>query len=167
MKFTIINGTNRVGNKSIEVSKVVGSKVNEMGHEARLITLDNFDLLFRGEYIDLSNANDAQKTDLENMLWANVLLFVAPTYHHGIPGSLKNFLDIVNDVSVYEGKVIGCVAVGKSFDGIRQTRQVIDGILSYNKINSFILPKECLLALSDIDMDRVKEYINYCIDFRK
>lgn len=164
MKFTIINGTNRIGNKSLEVSKATEALVRVSGHEVKLITLDNFGDLFRGEYINLSNAKGEQKTDLENMLWADVIIFVVPTYHHGIPSSLKNFLDIVNDVDVFEGKMIGFIGVGHSNDGIRQTGQIVNGIFSYNRNKSYIFSKECLINSSNIDTERIANYIKYCVE---
>ena len=58
----------------MEVSRSSQGIINDLGHESRLITLDNFDVLFRGEYINLENAKGAQKVDLENMLWADVFI---------------------------------------------------------------------------------------------
>ena len=165
MKFTIINGTNRIDNKSIEVSKVSQGIIKDLGHASRLITLDNFDTLFRGEYINLENANGAQKVDLENMLWADILIFVVPTYHHGIPSALKNFLDIVNDASVFDGKKVGSIAVGKDSKGVIQTQQVLSGIFSYNENKSYILPKVAIISPSDIDTKRLQDYFKYCVNF--
>ena len=168
MKFTIINGTNRIGNKSLEVSKASQDIIKNLGHESRLITLDNFDALFRGEYINLKNANEAQKIDLENMIWADVLIFVVPTYHHGISSSLKNFLDIVGEVSVYEAKKIGLIASNGGIDGLRQTGQILSGILAFNNNNTYLLPKDCIVSVKDkeIDKDRLANYISYCVGFK-
>jgi len=165
MKITIINGTNRIGNKSMEVSKASQGIINDLGHESKLITLDNFDALFRGEYINFENANESQKGDLENMLWADILIFVVPTYHHGIPSPLKNFLDIINDVSVFEGKKVGFIAVGKDSKGVIQTQQVISGIFSYNENKSYTMPKVAIISPSDIDTKRLQDYFKYCVKF--
>ena len=80
MKFTLINGTNRVGNNSIKITKAVAEIVKDFGHDANIVTLDNFDQLFRGDYINFSNANEVQKIDLENMAWADILIFVVHVF---------------------------------------------------------------------------------------
>ncbi|OGC47494.1 hypothetical protein A2713_00180 [candidate division WWE3 bacterium RIFCSPHIGHO2_01_FULL_35_17] len=165
MKFTLINGTNRLGNRSIEITKAAAEIVKDFGHDANIVTLDNFDQLFRGDYINLSNANEVQKIDLENMAWADILIFVVPTYHHGIPSPLKNFLDIINDVSVFEGKKVGFIAVGKDSKGVIQTQQVISGIFSYNENKSYTMPKVAIISPSDIDTKRLQDYFKYCVKF--
>ena len=165
MKFTLINGTNRVGNNSINITKAVSGIVKDFGHDANIVTLDNFDQLFRGDYINFSNANEVQKIDLENMAWADILIFVVPTYHHGISGSLKNFFDIVNEVTAYDKKKIGFIAIGKSVEAIRQTEQVLRGIFSFFKNKSFILPKDCIVSPYEIEKEKLEEYIKYCIDW--
>ncbi|PIR42569.1 hypothetical protein CO058_00670 [candidate division WWE3 bacterium CG_4_9_14_0_2_um_filter_35_11] len=165
MKFTLINGTNRLDNRSIEITKAAAEIVKDFGHDGNIVTLDNFDQLFRGDYINLSNASEVQKIDLENMAWADILIFVVPTYHHGIPSSLKNFLDIINDVSVFEGKKVGFVSVSHGVYGIMQTKQIINGIFSYNGNKSYILPKDCIVSPYEIEKEKLEEYIKYCIDW--
>ncbi|MBI2641591.1 NAD(P)H-dependent oxidoreductase [Candidatus Roizmanbacteria bacterium] len=167
MKISIINGTNRIGNKTIQISLVAQQLVEKSGYESVLITLDNFNQLFRGEYITLKKANRLQKKDIAHMIEADILIFVVPTYHGGIPSPLKNFLDILKSKEAFDNKVIGII--GSSDDnrdlGARQTAQIINAILSYYKLKSFVIPRINITNFDDIDRDRLVNYIQYCISF--
>jgi NAD(P)H-dependent FMN reductase len=166
MKITIINGTNRVGNKTKNISKEASRIVSSFGYDFQIVTLDNFTQLFRGEYINLESANKAQKIDIQNMIDADVLLFVVPTYHRGIPSPLKNFLDTLDEDSAFDNKVIGIIASNKTQSfGADQAAQVINGILSFGKLNSFIIPRINITDHDDIDSERLKEFIGYVVNF--
>lgn len=167
MRITIINGTNKMGNKTINISQVVNAIAKKLGNETYLVTLDNFDQLFRGEHIRLENANENQKKDMRNMIETDVLLFVVPTYHSGIPSPLKNFLDSVKEKALFENKIIGIIAANDSNQnlGARQARQVINGILAYNKAISFVVPIIPIIDFEEIDSNRIEEFIHYCSQF--
>jgi|GEM_PF-4852499 len=167
MKITIINGTNRLNSKTLKVAEMATEICENKNFETKLVTLDNFKTLFTGEYINLENANDLQKQDILNIKKSRIVIFVIPTYHHGIPASLKNFFDIINDREIYNKKVIGLIATNLGVDTIRQTRTVLDEILAYNKSISIIPPKDILIDLSDIDSNRIQDYIEYLAIFNK
>ncbi len=167
MKVTIINGTNRVGNQSLKITMAALAMANKLGLETSLITLDNFDTLFRGRYIDVGSATEAQKRDIGSMMNADILLFVVPTYHGGIPSPLKNFLDTLKCFNCFDGKVITLVA-GSDHNqdlGARQTEQILNGILSYNKVRSFVTPRITIVDFDDIDNERLREHLAYAITF--
>lgn len=169
MNITIVNGTNRTGNKSIHVSQTVKKLVEQLGHRSSLITLDYFDKLFRGIYIDFRSANKKQKDDIRKLINADIILFVVPTYHSGIPSSLKNFLDILKCNECYDEKVIGIIA-GSDHNqdlGARQTMQVLNGILSYQKAKSLVIPSINITNFSEIDTTRLSDFIKYCVSFAK
>ncbi len=140
---------------------------HKLGLETSLITLDNFDALFRGTYIDVGSATQAQKRDIRTMMNADILLFIVPTYHSGIPSPLKNFLDTLKCFDCFDGKVITLVA-GSDHNqdyGARQAAQVLNGILSYQKARSFVLPRISIVDFNDIDNERLREHLAYAINF--
>ena len=162
MKITIINGTNRINNTSIQISKYIQNLVSERNIENYLVTLDNFDTLFRGEYITLNNANPAQKTDLENIISSRALIFVVPVYHKGIPSSLKNFIDIISIPELFDNTIISVVSNNrKSAEGAYQTIQILNSYMAFKKNNlSFIMPEINIIDPSNIDSDRLNNMIS-------
>ncbi len=167
MKITIVNGTNRIGNRSIEISRVIGQIAHDMGFTINLITLDSFDTLFRGDYIRLVNATLSQKQDIRSLITADIIIFVIPTYHAGIPSSFKNFLDILKCNECYDNKIIGIISSNNQNRdlGARQGFQTINGILAYSKLHSFIVPIIPVINFDDVDKDRIKHFISYCSIF--
>ena len=164
MKITIINGTNRTGNKSIKVTTNTAEIINELGYESSIVTMNNFKELFTGNYLNFIEANTNQKIDLENMQSADVLIFVSPTYHHGIPAALKNFLEIIKEKVIYENKVIGLISSnssGRAY-GAYQAMEVLHGIIAYNKLNSYIISTVPIIDHENIDNERICEFIKYC-----
>lgn len=167
MNITIVNGTNRIGNKSMDISRCVFKIADVLDHEVNIITLDNFDSLFRGKYINLKSATLSQKKDIRNLIIADLIIFVIPTYHNGIPSSLKNFLDILKCTECYEGKVIGIISCnnGNKDLGARQAAQTLHGILAYNKSHSIVVPVIPVIDFGNIDKRRLEEFITYCSRF--
>lgn len=161
MKLTIINGTNRIGNKSLATSRLVQEIADSQGFETHLVTLDNFDSLFRGEYLTFENASKAQLGDLNAINDAKYLVFVVPTYHHGIPSPLKNFLDLVDEPELFSRNVIGIISSNKSGrDGARQTAQVINGYLAYNKAEAaYIHPEIPIINYEEPDKERIEKFL--------
>lgn len=170
MKLTVINGTNRVGNKTLNISQAVMEEAQSLGHEARLVDLNNFGELFRGKYLEnLSEATPGQRMDLENMAWAKVLIFVVPTYHHSLPGSLKNFLDLFEYPPALDKKVVGVIASGRRLgvDGARAAVQALNGVFAYEKLTSFVVPKILKINFEEIDHQQIAEFLTYLQNFLK
>lgn len=168
MKIAIINGTNRIDNQSSQIAYAAKDQAVKAGYTADVINLDNFDELFRGDYITGETATMPQKVVIAKMTSADILLFIVPTYHSGLPSSLKNFFDSLRYKPVYENKVIGIIA-GSTHNqdlGARQAAQTINGILSHNKVYSFVVPRITILEFQSIDTPRLDEYLNYLAHFR-
>ncbi|OGK17690.1 hypothetical protein A2866_05915 [Candidatus Roizmanbacteria bacterium RIFCSPHIGHO2_01_FULL_39_8] len=169
MNIAIINGTNRINNKTVLISKTVEILIKKLGHTTHLLTLDYFDSLFRGKYIDYASANKNQKKDIRKLIEAKLIFFVIPTYHSGIPSPLKNFLDILKCNECYDEKVIALIA-GSDHNqdlGARQTMQVINGILSYQKAKSFVIPRINIVNFNVSDATRLFDFIKYSVSFAK
>lgn len=167
MQIAIVNGTNRIGNRSIEIAHTANKIIREMGYEVHLISLESFDRLFRGNYISLANATIEQRKDIRHLIAADMLLFIIPTYHSGIPSPLKNFLDSLKCNECYEQKIICVISSNDSNRdlGARQAIQVINGILAYNKLLSFVVPVIPTINFDDIDYERIENFIRYCTEF--
>jgi len=167
MHITIVNGTTRKSSNSIQVTSLLNKQLEQSTNTCSIVTLENFKTIFTGEYINLENSTLEQKTDIENIINAKIVIFVIPTYHHGMPGSLKNFFDIIDykSTNLYNKKVIGLVANNLEVDAIRQSRTVLDGIISYYNFTSIIPPKDCKIDPYNIDEKRLTEYVNYITTF--
>src|SRR3989344_2074305 len=159
--ITIINGTNRIGNKTQRISLELFGQSQALGLHPSFITLDNFQELFRGTYITLEDATGDMRQDLLSMEDAGMLVFVVPTYHHGIPSPLKNFLDTIEGRELFDGKIIGLISSNahSQTDGARQASEVINGILSHEKVQSFVLPRITSIDHSSIDKKRLKDFL--------
>jgi len=169
MKLTVVNGTNRIDNKSIEIAKKVVEKGQSFELEASLVTLEHFDKLFRGDYIDFENATPEQKSDLESIKSADILMFVIPVYHQGIPSSLKNFFDSVSIKDMYSNNAIGMISANsRSREGARQAAQVLNGYMAFVKSDyAYIVPEIPMINPSEIDEERIGDFINKLLLYAK
>lgn len=167
MKITIINGTNRIGNRTLEISQTVVVLAKRLGYEVELVDLDNFTELFRGEHVTFANSTPTQKQDIRHLISADILLFIVPTYHSGIPSALKNFLDALKCYECFDSKVISFVSSNShNHDyGARQARDIVNGILSYQKSHSFIMPRITTVDYTDIDTVQLTEHMQQGISF--
>lgn len=167
MNVTIVNGTNRIGNRSIEISQSITQIYREMKCKPKLVTLNNFTSLFRENYIDVKVATPAQKRDIHSLMTAQIIIFVIPTYHSGVPSALKNFLDTLKCGECYDQKVIGIISSNDSNRdlGARQAAQTINGILAYLKLRSLVVPIIPIINFDNIDQERIKNFIHYCSQF--
>lgn len=167
MRLAIINGTNRPGNKTIIVSKKVEGLGKELGFETSIISLDSFSNLLGKEYLTLDNANKNQKEEITKMIEAEIIIFCVPIYHHGIPGSLKNYFDILDCDAAFSDKVFGLISVNNKMGdaGARQTAQVINGVLSFKQLISTVVPQIWCVNPEKIDSAGIKQYLSYCVDF--
>ena len=168
MNITIVNGTNRENCESIKVTNTLNTLITNLQHTCNIVTLQNFKTLFTGKYINFDNATLEQKTDLDNIINAKIVIFVIPTYHHSIPGSLKNFFDIIDykNTNLYEKKVVGLIAANTGVDAIRHARSIINEIFAYYKFTSFIPPKDLTVDIyTTIDEKKLSEYVEYLVTF--
>lgn len=146
----------------MKISNTLQKMLLEKNIDNYLVTLENFDTLFRGEYITLENANPAQKIDLKNIIDANALIYVIPIYHKGIPSSLKNFIDIVNISELLENKIIALISSNrKSVEGAHQTVQILHEYMAFKRNkNSFIMPAINVIDPHNMDIDRLSNLIS-------
>ncbi|MDQ6985544.1 MAG: NAD(P)H-dependent oxidoreductase [Candidatus Dojkabacteria bacterium] len=165
MKLTIINGSNRIQNRTLIISTSLAKIAKDQKLITNLITLENFTTLFRGDYLDVSNTNGDQKSDLIALDEADLVIFVVPIYHHSLTSAIKNFLDLV-DVNLYANKVFGYISSHESKDfGVREVKVNVDGIIPYRKHISISMPRIEIVDYNEPNLERIKSYLNYCISF--
>lgn len=164
MKLTIINGTNRPGNNSQEVTDAVFNTAKNKKVEVEKVNINSFATLFQ-KYLSEDDLNSEQKNIISKMTWADVVYFVTPTYHHSIPGSLKNFLDVIAISKAFENKIFGLIGSSSTVDGVRALEIVLSAILAYNNNASFILPKQLVCHHANIDESKIADFIEYTQKF--
>lgn len=169
MNITVINGTNRKGNLSIQISREVKKSARKKKHGASLITLNNFTRLFDGEYITAENATTPQLKDIKSLLTGDIFVFVVPVYHNAMPAALKNFTEIIDEDGIWEHRVIGFISVnahGHVF-GAEHAQDAINGILSYKQAHSFVAPRITTINQYEIDKKRIADYIDHLVQYTK
>jgi len=90
-----------------------------------------------------------------------------PTYHHAIPGSLKNFLELVNIKELFANNSIGVISSNKSgMDGARMTIQALNGYIAYNKLPvAYVIPDIPVIDFDSPDKDRLADFVERLLDF--
>lgn len=164
MEITIVNGTNRIGNHSMNITNTLSELCDV---RTNIVDLSSFTELFMGEYINMDNASKAQRVDLMSIKNADIIIFVVPVYHHGIPASLKNFFDIVELPELYDNAIIGFISANKkSVDGARQASQILSGCLSYFKNKqSYIVPTIPIIDPKQPDPERISDFLAELMDY--
>jgi len=167
--ITVINGTNRPKNNTLKVSKAFLQKAKELDFKTNIIDLTNWAELFK-EYITLDNATEGQKKDIQKMSKAHIIIIITPTYHHSIPGSLKNFLDCISEKSAWRHKIVGLVSSSNNADAVKALELSLNGYLSYTLngeevSKTFIAPAKAIINNREIDEERVTKYIKYLNTF--
>src|SRR5690606_13006323 len=103
----------------------------------------DFSQLFSGDFITLDNASVPQRKVLQAMTEARALIFVCPTYYKTMPGSIKNFFDIVRDKRLYQDKVILSISSNhKNQDfGARNLNTCVDAMSEFYDIRLRRIPE--------------------------
>lgn len=164
MKITFINGTNRVGNKTLLLTKELAQLRLLESEDVSIVDMNNFDVLFRGEYISRENSNEHQLKDIQKIAEANLVVFVVPVYHHSIPTALKNFIDTVKDSEIYNNTTIAFVSNNKSsVEGAYQAEDAMKGIIAFDKLHSQIVSRIEKLTVDGFDELRAEAFLDYCM----
>lgn len=131
MKIGIVLGSIREGRLGESVASWVKQQADQRGDaDYELLDLKSFNipLLESGTHPMMANkdyGNDAVNTWSKTIEACDAYVFVTPEYNHGVPGALKNAVDVLGPEWV--GKAIGFVGYG-SAGGVRaveQWRQVV------------------------------------------
>lgn len=160
MNVAIVVGSVRQDSTTPPVAEACGAALRKRGWRTALLPLDSFTGMFDGDYVTPDSANDEQRKRLTIMERADAVLFVVPTYFKSMPGSLKNFYDVVRWKEVYDGKLIGFVASNhKNQDyGAGHARQVVDGILTFFDISAVVMHEIIIIHPNAIDKAEVGRF---------
>lgn len=101
--ISIISGTNRLNNKSLEVAKAYLEICKELNAKAKILNLQTLpaDFIFSNNYRN-ENA-DFNAIMEEYVAKADKFIFVVPEYNGSFPGLLKAFLDCI-PTELWKGK---------------------------------------------------------------
>ena len=100
MKIAVVNGSVRKGNRTQEIADALESILVKK-HAVHHVSLSSFTKIYEEEYVSLKNCSEEQFAHLEAMKESDLIFFLVPIYHGGMPGVLKNFLDLLGVKSDY------------------------------------------------------------------
>ncbi len=135
MNITIVSSSTREGRISHRIALGLEKNINERGHEATIIDLNEHKLpMFEKTYGQYENPSSAMKHIADVCEASDAFIFLTPEYNGSVVPALKNFIDIYAK-DPFAGKAIG-VATGSTgmMGGIRcahQLQLIILGCFAY------------------------------------
>jgi NAD(P)H-dependent FMN reductase len=146
MKVLIINGSNRPGQITRQMSKWIERVAKSKGSvDVELVDLADYPLPFLDEPISprfnpQRQPNEQAKKWMAKMASGDAYIFVTPEYNHSVPGALKNAIDYLTWELL---KKPATVASHGTVGGARATMHLKE-ILSESK--AAIIPTQLALA---------------------
>lgn len=143
--YTIISATNRNGSNTLKVSKQYQTFFKELGIEAKLLSLEDFNSFHRDE-----NFN---QLEAEFLTPASKFIFIMPEYNGSFPGVFKLMLDI-SDLSVcWNFKKVMLVGVANGRAGNLRGIDIMTNICNYMKMHVFFNKFPISSVSSEIEND--------------
>ena len=143
--YTIISGTNRPGSNTLKVAKEYQRFLNQKGINARLLSLEEVDLL--------SRTTAFKKLEEEIIKPTTHFIFIAPEYNGSFPGVLKMFFDNSGSHTIWWHKkaLLACVSTGRA--GNVRGMEHLTGVLNYLKVTvyPYLLPISVVDKLLDAE----------------
>ncbi len=142
MKY-ILSGTNRVGARTLEVSKLIQSYYKELGETVEVIDLKTVPMheVQGDQYSDKQPPGIAKVIDKLNA--ATGIIIVTPEYNGSMPGVLKYFIDHWKYPDTFEYRPICFVGLGGRFGGLRPVEH-LQHVFGYR--NAFVFPERVFLV---------------------
>ena len=133
----IISGSNRAGNNTIKIARIIEALYKDLGVEVQIIDLRDMPMeLFSPDAYANKPAGFAPFQ--ERILNADGLHVVAPEYNGSFPGALKLFIDMLKFPESFEHRPVAYTGLGAGLWGnIRGIEQLQ---LVFNYRNAFNLP---------------------------
>ena len=141
--YTIISGTNRTGSNTLKVAKEYQHFLKQKGIDAKLLSLENINLLTR----------DAAFHKIENEIIKPTthFLFITPEYNGSFPGILKLLFDNSSSHSIWWHKKALLTGISTGRAGNLRGMEHLAGVLNYLKITVYpnLLPISIVNRLMD------------------
>ena len=141
--YTIISGTNRTGSTTLKVAKEYQHFLKQKGIDAKLLSLENINLLSR----------DAAFHKIENEIIRPTthFLFITPEYNGSFPGILKLLFDNSSSHSIWWHKKALLTGISTGRAGNLRGMEHLAGVLNYLKITVYpnLLPISIVNRLMD------------------
>lgn len=143
MKY-IISGTNRLGSRTLTLSRYIQKLYREEGEDVELIDLTKVGLERLGaeaEYGD--KMPPVMREAVAKINQADGLIVVCPEYNGSMPGALKYFIDHWKYPESYEFRPVALVGLGARFGGLRPVEH-LQGVFGFR--NAFIYPERVFVT---------------------
>lgn len=143
MKY-IISGTNRLGSRTLTLSRYIQKLYKEEGEDVELIDLTKVGLERLGaeaEYGD--KMPPVMREAVAKINQADGLIVVCPEYNGSMPGALKYFIDHWKYPESYEFRPVALVGLGARFGGLRPVEH-LQGVFGFR--NAFIYPERVFVT---------------------
>jgi chromate reductase len=143
MKY-IISGTNRLGSRTLVLSRFIQKLYKEEGEDVEVIDLTKVGLEHIGaeaEYGD--KMPPIMREVVAKINQADGLIVVCPEYNGSMPGALKYFIDHWKYPESYEFRPIALVGLGARFGGLRPVEH-LQGVFGFR--NAFIYPERVFVT---------------------
>ncbi len=150
MRITILLGTTRKDSYSSKVADYLVGALRATEHEVFLFDLAAFDApFFSGTYLQEADMTPTQKTMHDQWRASHLVIIVAPEYHGGMPGSLKNLFDVLAKSDLHSNKVYSCVGVSSGRGGLKAIQAVqasLTNLINSTKARAFYTTKMLIVS---------------------
>lgn len=139
----IICGTDRVGSKSLAISRCIQSLYQEMGEQVEMLELSHLVTSLPENFLSYQKELPPQLHEMvQTVNGSDGLIFVVPEYNGSFPGILKYFIDHWSYPLSFEWRPTCFVGLGYRFGGLRPIEH-LQGIMGYR--NAFQYPERVFL----------------------
>lgn len=137
--ITIVSGTNRLGNKSIQLSHWYLQSLQNKGQEVKLFNLEDLpdDFLLASRYAAYDRSPAFMSIQEEYFFPADKFIFIMPEYNGSIPGILKLVLDSCDIERAFYHKKACLTGLSSGRAGNLRGMDHLTNILNYLKIQVY------------------------------
>jgi chromate reductase, NAD(P)H dehydrogenase (quinone) len=143
MKY-IISGTNRLGSRTLVLSRFIQKLYKDEGEDVEVIDLTKVGLEHIGAEVEYGDKMPpVMREVVAKINQADGLIVVCPEYNGSMPGALKYFIDHWKYPESYEFRPIALVGLGARFGGLRPVEH-LQGVFGFR--NAFIYPERVFVT---------------------
>lgn len=137
--ITIISGTNRLGNKSMQLAQWYQHTLQRLGESAKLFNLEELpdDFLLASRYAEYDRSPAFLAIQEEYFFPADKFIFIMPEYNGSIPGILKLVIDSCEVEQAFYHKKACLTGLSSGRAGNLRGMDHLTNILNYLKIQVY------------------------------